>query len=305
MAAPTLTILVPTNDRPEVLRSVWPTWLQQEGLTQVVVVDDGSEVDYSGVFDELSRACAARGVEFRAIRLVTRRGAPVARNAGLPHCKGEDVLTTDDDILLGPDMVSRCREARRELPPQSVCGPRVVYLRDDETEAAAEARSRADRRSYFDPATLTLVPWVTGSRPLQVPFVTAVALWPRSLFDRGLRYFEGYGGNGYREETDPQLRAQAEYGATVHFVPTATVYHLPPRLAYARKSGQRRMGLLAFEWHVLANNARFLRRHGALLRARFEIRALSAWFALLRTRISPLRAVALVRNRRAARRAKA
>jgi glycosyltransferase involved in cell wall biosynthesis len=300
MASPSLSILVPTNDRPEVLGKVWPSWLHQEGLTQIVIVNDGSVEDYSGVLRQLANACSEQQVDLKVVSTLERKGAPAARNCGLPLCTGDDVLTLDDDILLTPDVVASCRTARPASNAPVVVGPRVVYLRDDETEEAADARSAEDTRPYADLSTLTVVPWVRPIDTLRVPFVTAVALWPRRLFSDGLRYFEGYRGNGYREETDPQITAQARFGAEIYFVPSAKVFHLPPRIAYARRSGQRRSGLIVFEWHVARNNAHFLSRHGAYLKRTFGVRPTRSWTALLRTRLSPTRARAFIRRKAAA-----
>lgn len=278
MEAPSLTILAPTHDRPEVLDRVWPSWLEQQGLREIVVVNDGSARDYAAVFARMATACGARGVMFRPLVLPVRRGAPAARNAGLDLCTSDEILTTDDDVVLDARMVERCRAQRPSGAGAVIAGPRVVYLRDGEQQDEADRRSRADRSEYFRNGDLTLVPWVDPGRALQVPFVTAIALWPRSLFQRGLRYFEGYGGNGYREETDPQIRAQSSFDASVWFIPDAVSYHLPPAVAYADRSGQRRHGPLWFEYWVVANNLKFLHRHRQYFR---EVLGVSTWRCVL------------------------
>lgn len=297
MAPPSLTILVPTNDRPEVLARVWRSWLGQEGLAQVVIVDDGSVHDYTRVLADIDASLKQRSIELRVIRLAHRTGAAAARNMGLAACTSEEILTLDDDILLTSTVVADCRAARPASVDPVIVGPRVVYVQDHETEAEADARSGQDQRPYFDRSRLTLVPWVRPLEVLRVPFVTAVALWPRALFDHGLRYFEGYRGNGYREETDPQVQAQARHRAEVHFVPSAKVFHLPPRLAYAQKGGQRRYNLLAFEWHVAKNNALFLGRHGRFLSRRFGAKPVASWTMLSLSRLSPRRLQVWIRRR--------
>jgi glycosyltransferase involved in cell wall biosynthesis len=268
VAIPSLTILVPTHDRAPVLARVWHTWLAQSGIVQVVIVDDGSRMDYASVFAELRAACEARAIELVVVRLEQRVGAPAARNAGLVRCTGDEILTTDDDILLGEGMVEACRRQRPESAGPVIVGSRVIYLRDDESHEAADARSRCDPRAYFRREDLTLVPWVDPGRPIDVPFVTAIALWPRVLFDRGLRYCEAYGGNGFREETDPQIAAQTGFGARVVLANEARAFHLPLSLAYAQGGGQRRHGRMWFEAWALRNNLRFVRRHARYLRER-------------------------------------
>jgi glycosyltransferase involved in cell wall biosynthesis len=285
MATPPLTILAPTHNRPDVLQRVWPTWVVQQGLKEIVVVDDGSTVDYTSVFADLAERCKRMDIALKVLRLSKRVGAPAARNAGLAACTSEEVFTTDDDVVFAPDMIERCREERpqRELPV--IVGPRVIYLRDGETEEQADARSRADTQPYFRASDLTLTPWVDPGRALRMPFVTALTLWPRSLFVDGLRYCEEYGGNGYREETDPQVQAQARFGAEVYLTPSARSFHLPPAIAYSKAGGQRRGGRLWFEYWVHRNNARFLKRNAEPIWRLTSRSAVACWFSLASSRV--------------------
>lgn len=295
--ATTLTILAPTHDRPEVLARVWPTWMEQQGLAEIVIVDDGSTQDYRDVFREMSAACTARSICLKVLRNDERRGAPAAKNLGLEHCTSQEILTTDDDILLPPNMVANCRKERPQLMTPVIVGPRVIYLKDGESEEAALARSNQDTSEYFNYRTLTLTPWVNPGTVQAFPFVTAVALWPADLFRRGLRYYEGYGGNGYREETDPQLAACSDFAATVFLVPHAMCFHLPPSLAYANRSGQRRGNRLWFEFWVHYNNLIFLNRFKNRLLLKFKVKPMSAWLTLLFTRFSPARIANHIANK--------
>lgn len=287
--AQTLSILAPTHDRPHVLSLVWPSWIVQEGVKEIIVVDDGSNEDYSSVFAEIATACEARGISFKPVRLPTRTGAPAAKNAGLALCTCTEVLTTDDDIVLPPDMVALCRNGRPDNNTPTIIGPRVIYLKDGESEASALHRSSSDKRPYLNKRDLTLNPWVNPERVQRLPFITAVALWPRELFERGLRYYEGYGGNGYREETDPQLMAQSHFGAAVYLNPRSICFHLAPSIAYAKKSGQRRGGIFWFEYWVAHNNAIFLARNRRLLSEEFQIQTINAWINLCLSRFNPKR----------------
>lgn len=294
---PTLSILAPTHDRPQVLARVWPTWLDQEGLKEIVVVDDGSKEDYSSVFRDLAFACEERGIEFKPMRLPRRHGSPAAKNAGLNLCTGQETLTTDDDVQLPPNMVQRCRSCRPAGSNPMIVGPRVIYLKDGENEEDALQRSSCSQTPYFDLRTLTLTPWAGGDEVSPYPFVTAIALWPTELFRRGLRYYEEYGGNGYREESDPQLTAATQFGATVFLIPQAHCFHLPPSIAYAKKGGQRRGGRLWFEWWVLKNNLVFLARHREILKNKYKVNPAVSWWRLFASRFSISRVLRALRGR--------
>jgi len=287
--ATSLTILVPTHNRPDVLEKVWPSWLGQEGLVQVVIVNDGSSDDYSQVLSDLYIACNELHVQLDIIETDTRIGAPAAKNLGLDKCIGSEILTTDDDILLPDSMVANCRKFRPNHSGPVLIGPRVIYLKDGEKEGEALARAENESRPYFDTRRLLLCPWANPGEVREYPFVTAIVLWPADLFQSGLRFYEGYGGNGYREETDPQLNAAMNFGAKIFLAHNAHCFHLPPEIAYAKKGGQRRGGRLWFEYWVLRNNFVFLKRFAPYLKGKFKIHPISTWLYLAASRLSPER----------------
>lgn len=286
---PKLTILVPTHDRPEVLEKVWPSWLRQGGVKEIVIVNDGCTGGYHRVFSEIASACATQSISLKIVETPVRLGAPAAKNAGLAECTGDEILTTDDDIELPDGMVARCRADRPSGDGPMLVGPRVIYLRDGESHTAALERARQETQPFFDMKKLILCPWAHPGEVTEYPFVTAVVLWPAGLFRQGLRFHEGYGGNGYREETDPQLMAAQKFGAKVYLAPDAYCFHLPPGIAYARRGGQRRGGRLWFEYWVLKNNYVFLRRFSVYLKRSFGISPVASWLQLTLSRFSVAR----------------
>ncbi len=294
--AAVVSLLVPTYNRADVIGRIWRSWMAQAEVAELVLVDDGSTQDYRPIVQALQAGCDAAGKRFVYLRNETRQGSPAAKNRGLQHCTQPFVLTTDDDIDLHPSMTARLLKTAAEHP-NSLIGARVVYRKDGESCDDAHRRSDADTNTrYFNYDKLTVVAWLQLPEPIKVPFVTAVALWPRQLFERGLRWFEGYGGNGYREETDPQLAAQAQYGAEVWYDSHAVCYHLPPSQAYAQQSGQRRGGFFWFEYWVLRNNWVFLQRYAAWLKSTWNLSRWTALRELLQERFGPRRAGVLLRR---------
>lgn len=289
-----ISLLVPSYNRLHALELIWETWLAQTGLREIVLVDDGSTQDYAPFVATLTKAAATKNVRVCYIRHDSRRGAPASRNSGLSECTGDYILTTDDDIQLAPDMTALLMQVANQNYPRTIPGARVIYPKDGEQYKAAKARSDADKRDYFRLPQVLLNPSVNPGKNVRSPTVTAVALWPRDLFTKGLRWHEGYGGNGYREETDPQLVAQAKFGAAPWYVPSAECYHLPPSKAYIGNSGQRRGGALWFEYWVLRNNLLFWSRHGAYLSGQWGVPAWKGVASLAMTRFNPRRVISLV-----------
>lgn len=224
------------------------------------------------------------------------KGAPAARNRGILECLGEEILTVDDDIILADDLVRTCR-LFRPSGKSVVTGPKVIYLRDGETTTQAIERTKPDASlPYMDMGRLLLTPWAGDGKAIRVPFITSIALWPRDLFQKGLRYFEGYEGNGFREETDPQVQAQMRYEASVYLIPASFCFHLPLALAYADGGGQRRHGILWYEYWAIRNNAVFWMRNRKFLEEQWNVCSLRSQMKFVWHRLHVRRLINLLKN---------
>jgi glycosyltransferase involved in cell wall biosynthesis len=110
MPSPTFSIVIPTLDRPDTLRSVIASAIELDydpARYEVVVVDDGSRTNTSAALEPL------RGGDLRLslYRQVTR-GVSAARNLGARHADGEMLLFFDDDMLLDPAHLQQLIRAR-------------------------------------------------------------------------------------------------------------------------------------------------------------------------------------------------
>lgn len=99
----------------ECLRSI----LAQEGLDEVLVVDDAST---DGSVALVRRAFPA----VRVIELAENSGPCAARNRGMREARHRFVLAVDNDAVLRPDVLPRLRAALEERPDASVAMTRSV-----------------------------------------------------------------------------------------------------------------------------------------------------------------------------------
>jgi glycosyltransferase involved in cell wall biosynthesis len=109
----TVTVVIPTRNRSDLLRLTLTSILhQRDAALQVIVVDDASTEDVASVVSAFGdRRC-------RVVRHEVSKGVSTARNRGLSEAATDWVGFCDDDDLWSPDKLSRqlaaARSARRD-----------------------------------------------------------------------------------------------------------------------------------------------------------------------------------------------
>jgi GT2 family glycosyltransferase len=242
-------LVLPTYNRADALRANLDSILALRDVAGVIVVNDGST-------DDTLNACA----EFDDKRLhvishPTNRGVAAARNTGVAAAKGEWVLFGEDDCRFPTDYASVLRTEAERLEADIVGAPIIhAGTEDADVPRIAAAAPRQKRPAIEDVG-------VFPSEAIETPFLTALALVRRSVFER-LRFHEDYAVNGYREETDFFVQA-ARAGFRCVLTPATYGYQLQ-----TWRGGQHNSSTLRYEYWALRNNWRFLRRHGAWLAER-------------------------------------
>jgi glycosyltransferase involved in cell wall biosynthesis len=96
------TVVIPTKDRPDLLRLTLTSVLRQREVDlHVIVVDDGSTVDTAGAVSSFA------DTRIKFVHLPTSKGVSHARNLGLSESTTEWVTFCDDDDLWSPDKLWR------------------------------------------------------------------------------------------------------------------------------------------------------------------------------------------------------
>lgn len=250
-----ITVAIPTYNRPETLRSIFRTYLQSKLVSEFILVDDGSERDYAPLRSEVTAYCSELGVRFQYLRNERKMGAPASRNRALDATQNAFLLFGEDDLYLGEGFIQALFEKAENphLRPRVVFG-RLIYL--DEKS-----------RPMDNPAPF-LNPWslmgnfskLEGDRFCEIGY--SVALWDkRQTFDLGIRYYENYPYNGYREETEPFVQLCERFGADARILATgsATCFHL--HHSRIEGGGQSRGNALLYEFFLFYNDFRFICRH--------------------------------------------
>lgn len=98
MGSPTVSVVLPTYERPDMLRqAVESVRAQTYDDIELLVVDDASATPADSIIEEQSRPFT-----IRVIRHETNRGANAARNTGISEARGEILTFLDDDDRWAP-----------------------------------------------------------------------------------------------------------------------------------------------------------------------------------------------------------
>lgn len=251
---PGISVVIPTYNRAPALRLNFPYVLGLEAIREIVVVVDGST-------DETDELLAGLGDDrVRVIAHPERRGSQAARQTGVAAAHGEWLLMLDDDCAVLPDFARALLDAARRCGADIVAAP-WLHLQPGDDPRQAYSRARATPTPRIG---LSTHPSAFPARDLETPFLPGNVLISRRVFER-VNYDKGLTRNAWREETSFYLDACAA-GFRCVMTPDTASFQL------GQWDGGQRLPRLAYEFHALRNNWRFLHRHENDLRARGEIR---------------------------------
>jgi glycosyltransferase involved in cell wall biosynthesis len=251
-----ISLIVPTRNRAYTLRKVLPSYFAQAGVDEILLVDDAGNDDTAAVAAAIARDHPA--IALRIVRHETRKGAAQSRQDGASAARNAYVLFCDDDEYLEPGYAAECLRLLRERNAGAVSGRRV-YMLAGETRAQALARfgNGMRRTAPFDYALCETVNGAVFTGVVDLPITNSNILTLRAHV-LGFGFDPHYAaGNGYREESDFQMRLFLS-GFLVLASNNAHSVHLP--MAEVRSGGQRVRLLRKFLWSVRYNSY-FLDKH--------------------------------------------
>ncbi len=124
---PTVSVVIPTRGRPELLRETLATIVAQDyaGELEILVVHDREDADPT---------LAELGAERRPVHSITNDGSPGlagARNCGVRHTSGEIVASCDDDDLWHPAKIRKQVDRLQSDPRLLAVGTGIRLLMGD------------------------------------------------------------------------------------------------------------------------------------------------------------------------------
>jgi GT2 family glycosyltransferase len=210
---PTLSIIIPTLHRPELAAQALGSVADQLDRNDEVII-----VDQDAQSTQLKELCARSSAPVHYLSLL-QPNLPAARNHGITHSRGDIVIFIDDDCMVSKNCLAEHRAAFDSLSTIAVAG-RIKQCGASQwahTSTVASINPRtAETTANFDVDKSGPVSYASGGH----------MAFKRTLIDTVGGFNPRYRGNALFEDVDYSLRVRAS-GATIHYLPHATVEHYP------------------------------------------------------------------------------
>ena len=118
-----ITVFICTYNRGNLIEGTLESLLKNQNRIpdEIIVVNGGGGNDCQGILEKWRN-------EFPQLKIIKTKNKNLAasRNIGLPHCKGDLILQTDDDAQPFPNWIEEMVKAHKTNPGCGVIGGRVI-----------------------------------------------------------------------------------------------------------------------------------------------------------------------------------
>ncbi len=249
----TISIIIPTFNRLHTLRIVLASYLKQQCLHELIIVDDGSSDGTYSYISEMARQYPC----LRVLRHEANLGLCQSKNDAVELATGDYVLIGEDDLYLSDDYAVTLLRCLREASADVIAG-RIVYSRVGETFDDTMQRCDGYRGPLVNYWLMSIVYSKRIDDHAEVSHLHAISLM-KATVARSIRWDPAFFA---REETDFYLRA-ARAGCKIVLCPHTVCVHLPRDKG---KGGGWSVGLLRYQYLATKNNNMLIERHYEFLK---------------------------------------
>lgn len=255
---PTISIVIPTRDRPEELANLLKSILNQVSPPiEVVVVDDSISSSGRSTVHSFNLQFKTNGCSLIFLEGLGR-GLTAGRNLGVSVCRGDAVLFLDDDNLLDPITIVTLASFLATNP--KAFGVQFVILdptynhRTVITEKLRNALFKVLGQNYFDRDNQTVRRSGNSVLPYDVSkVIPAEHLSGCSCYRREVFHHLSFDLNlkrwGFREDIDFSYRLQKRIPGSLWVIPTPKIIHKPSTKA-RRPTGLRVRAEIVYAFYV-------------------------------------------------------
>lgn len=244
--------------------------MKQEGIEELIVIDDGSEKDYTELNLLIEDFLKDSKIKYIYHKNKKNMGAAYCRNLGVSLANFDFILWGEDDAFLSEDYL---RILVNKISDNKIlCGSIYYDITPWMTEIEKQKVIKKQRecpREIFDTRIFEGYYRKKISQDISVPFGHALILVPKRAYS-SIKYYEGYLVNGYREESDAQVQ-MSEKGYKIIYTSDTECYHLP-RSAIEQGSGQHKNSPIKQEIFKIINTFKFYDRFYCFFKRNYKLK---------------------------------
>ncbi len=173
-----VSVALVTRNRPPSLERALRSWRRQSVQPFEIVISDDSDPQWAGAVTELARTYGCRYVTG------PRRGLYANRNHAAALCEGSHILSADDDHEHPPEFMALIVDAIERESETVWCIGEFHSWADHEAGAPFHAPGQLSAHGSLWP-----IPDKPGTRSWAIS--DGATVYPRGVFDSGLRFYEG------------------------------------------------------------------------------------------------------------------
>lgn len=255
-----ISVIIPTYQRDYCLAQSLPYIISQDEVSEIIVVDDAGIDHTKALIAEFEKKNPK--LCWKYIRFDSNQGATVARMRGLQEAVNSYVAFCDDDDLMMPGYFKQCLQCLKS--GAGIVSGRHFYRRLGEScdQAVNRFSSDATAGPYIFSYSIMINKEMRQTEILSVPFTHGLVVTTLEIAKKYLVKNPYVKGNGFREETDFQLRAFAD-GVIIKVLPT--IYAVGMNRKEVKTGGQRVSRISRFIW-TIRHNREFLKQHWPVLK---------------------------------------
>lgn len=251
-----ISVVIPSYNRSKLLPITLPTYIEQEDVIELILVDDCSTDNTQEVVRNLQKDYPC----IRYFRNQRNLKQTYSKNVGIREAKGDYIYFGDDDSVLQPGSLTFLKETIL-LENAQICGAKALYLPagyENNIENFVKKMDIAisEGKKLVDITNLTANFTYSTEKPIVVPFCQASALVQKEIAQEIL-FDTNYTGNAYREETDFFVRCSLA-GAKIMYDSRAVQINLPREIC---TEGAHAGGRIKWYISSMQNNWYFLEKN--------------------------------------------
>lgn len=234
MTVQDVSIIIPTYNRPKFLEMVLQTYFVQKYVKELIIVDDGSNEDYSQCLKAYEKH---NDIKLIYQKLDSNHGQAYCRNYGIKLASGKYIMMGEDDVFLEDNYVEVLRkkiiEAKKQDKDIFICGNIFYQVPFEHTKSEKQKLIKdyqSNTKDLFDYKHFFGAFDQLVSKDTSIPFGHALIMVEKSAYNK-VEYYENYLANSFREESDGQI--QLRQNGYAGFITSDTYcYHLPGELTH-------------------------------------------------------------------------